>query len=289
LTASFTYQPTTGIGIQKDGTKFHGFKYNCIYSSRSKDLFGEQVEAAKKKVASKVPGASSGLATVLVAAFSDLVLHGNDDMASYLYLAEAAPLAISDTVKKQIGDLQYDGCVCLGLVTELCANCQSATLFKKAITDREDKPLSGIQALNEENINKVYTYLTPSVQTQGLLEGKGVDTENPPDWAKELMKEAPNLDKLVQMKFDDLSAILEKDGNISSNERNAVYGMYAGASGAPVSAEIPYARTAMYGSGVNMEYAAKIEEELDAVSENADVVFRASKVLSNTLYLTTNC
>jgi hypothetical protein len=152
-----------GFGVQKDGKKLHGFKYECISNTRSKDLFGDKIDAARD--AEDV----LALATVLVAAYSDLILSGNDDMTSYLYLTENAIYALSDPVKKAIGDLKNEGGVALGLVTELVATASSAEgLFIKAVQPRiDDEQMGGIEALNEANLKKVYAAITPMVQTRG--------------------------------------------------------------------------------------------------------------------------
>ena len=136
LTKSFTgtyhYVPKNGIGLQKDGTKLTAFDYEVSFQTRSRDFFGADIERAK--TADHGGPDIYALEDIIIAAYGDLILNGNDDMTSYLYLCREAVNALYPKVKDQIGGLQNKGGVALALVTEFIATFLSAgDLFKSAL------------------------------------------------------------------------------------------------------------------------------------------------------------
>ena len=240
--------------MHKDGTKLTAFDYEVSFHTRSKDFFGEDIESAKSS------NDIYALEDIIISAYGDLVLTGNDDMTSYLYLCRQAIHALSDNVKTQIGHLQHKGGVALALVTELVATSSTAEeLFKAAVRPRDDDTeLSGIEAMNEANVVKVYTALTPSVQTKGILLNNGVDLSK--DWAQVLMGRAPNLDMLVDMDFTALSDLLPSDATVSKTDQSVVHQMYAGMLGNPASANVPPVRKYILESGLDLSAADKLEK-----------------------------
>ena len=231
------------------------FDYEVSFHTRSKDSFGEDIESAKSS------DDIYALEDIIISAYGDLVLTGNDDMTSYLYLCRQAIHALSKNVKTEIGHLQHKGGVALALVTELVATSSTAEeLFKAAVRPRDDDTeLSGIEAMNEANVVKVYTALTPSVQTKGILLNNGVDLSK--DWAQELMRRAPNLDMLVDMDFAELSALLPSDAtSVSKTDQSVVHQMYAGMLGNPTSANVPPVRKYILESGLALSAADKLEK-----------------------------
>ena len=154
----------------------HAFEYDVSFHTRSKDFFGEGIEEAK--AANDI----HSLADIIVAAFSDLVFNGNDDMTSYLYVMKQATFALSTEVRAELKKNDIDpknGGVALGLVTELVATGSKVSLFKRAVQPRIDASnLQGMEALNEGSIQKVYVAITPAVQTQGILLNNGIDISN---------------------------------------------------------------------------------------------------------------
>ena len=282
----YTYLTKEGFGLHKDGTKLHGFTYECLSNSRSKDLFGDNINAAMGVTVNEdgtesVPDDASqvnieALATALVAAYTDLIINGNDDMTSYLYLTEKAVYALSQTVKDKIGEkLAANGGVALALVTELVATTDDAeVLFKIAVDDRdEDLDLSGIEALNEEHVEKVYAAITPVAQTQGILLNNGVDVNQ--EWAQNLIGQASNLDKLVGMDFqafqglftaspdakkaENWEEVLEESINPPAGDELIAHKMYAGLLGTPATAEVPAMRGHLLESGVGLQVAMNLE------------------------------
>lgn len=313
--AMYTYKTKDGFGLHKDGKKLHGFTYECITNSRSKDLFGEKLDkamglgkeedrygnglqvensaigngtAAEEKNMEEVgPGQDTqfggevdiyALANVLRAAYVDLVINGNDDMTSYLYLTEKAIFALSEEVKSAIGEeLAQDGGVALALVTELVATVtDEEKLFIKAVTDREDLELSGIEALNEENLKKVYSTVTPRKETHGLLAMNGVGVESTP-WAQNLIQVAPTLDKLVGMDFASFQGFFPDANDIDGGSNVVEYKkarttqlpggdeliahkMYAGLIGRPTNVEVPAIRGLLLENGVGLQVASQMEQ-----------------------------
>lgn len=301
--AKYTYKTKDGFGIHKDGKKLHGFTYECISNSRSKDLFGEGIDkamgrgqdtissigyesTAEEKIKEEsVKDTQVGgevdiyaLANVLRAAYVDLVISGNDDMTSYLYLTEKAIFALSEEVKSAIGkELAQDGGVALALVTELVATvADEEKLFIKAVTDRQDLELNGIEALNEENLRKVYAAITPRKETHGLLAMNGVDVKNSP-WAENLIQTAPTLDKLVGMDFTSFQGLFpganDIDGGsdvvnykkartleLPGGDEHIAHKMYAGLIGRPMNVEVPAIRGLLLENGVGLQVASQMEQ-----------------------------
>lgn len=198
----------------------------------------------------------NALADVLVAAYSDLVINGNDDMPSYLYLTKKATFALSDEVKTTIGHLQVNGGVALGLVTELVATGTAEDLFKEAVLPRNDDEdvLVGVEALNEACIQKVYDFITPTSQTKGVLLNNGVDITK--DWAQNLISDAPTIDDLVKSDFDKIQTHLEKAGP----DKNIIESMYAGTVASPLYTETPPVRAYLLENGVDLKYANQLEK-----------------------------
>ena len=124
----------------------------------------------------------------------------------------------------------------------------------------DDAELSGIEAMNEANVVKVYAALTPSTQTKGILLNNGVNLSK--TWATELINSAPNLDALVDMDFNTLSSILTPDHGTtpSKTEESVVHQMYAGMIGQPASANVPPVRKYVLESGLDLGAADELEK-----------------------------
>ncbi len=242
----------------------HGFTYECLNNTRSKDLFGTDIDAALVAGGDTTAPAVDihALASVLVAAYSDLVINGNDDMPSYLYLTKQAKFALSEEVKNVIGYLKDDGGVALALVTELVATAESGEeLFKKAVQPRnDDDELVGIEALNEANIQKVYVAITPAIQTKGVLLSNGVTDFSENSWASKIVSAAPNLDDLVNKKFDELKELMEEIPATATGGTKLLERMYAGLIGNPATTEVPPVRGYLLENGVSLQYAKQMEE-----------------------------
>lgn len=257
VTDTFDYVPQNGYGFHRDGKKLHAFTYDCITKNRSKDLFGAKIEQfLDVENATDATQALFLAADTIAAAFLDLVQVGNDDTVSYAYLSEMALQVVSDDIKDEIGYLQHSPGVALGLVTELLARADKSTLFIKATQPREEFELSGLEALNERYIVLVYAYLTPMQQTQAVLTSIGINDFSENSWAQKLIDTAPNLDKLVQMNFEDLQ---NQVNGAHGNDLHNVYAMYAGMYSRPEDIEPPPIRKHMLNSGVEMEVAAEME------------------------------
>jgi hypothetical protein len=289
----YTYLTKEGFGLHKDGTKLHGFRYECVARNRSKDLFGEAIDSALRvtttrtlkedgtteEVTSKVDPNKvnkTKLANVLLAAFNDLIINANGDMRSYFYLTEKAPYVFFDTpVRKAIGDdLARDGAIALALVTELVANVSEEELFKKAVREREDdQELAGIAALNEDNVEKVYAAITPVIQTQGILLNQGVNMEQ--EWVKNFIIQAPNVDKLAGMDFSSFKNLMPQPPSPVPVEswaelKNMIkppmgdelvaHRMYAGLLGTIRNAQVPAVRGYLLDSGIGLEVANQMEK-----------------------------
>lgn len=193
----YHFVPKNGIGIQKDGTKLHCFDYEASFHNRSKDFYDEDIQKAIDE------NNIHRLSDLLVAAYTDLVLDGNSDMTSYMYLMDKATHALSEAVIDEIGeDNAKHGGVALALVTELVATGDAASLFKRAVLSREDMDdLEGLEGINESYVRKVFAYITPMVETKGVLLNNGVDITQ--GWGKELAEKAPSIDQVVKMDFED--------------------------------------------------------------------------------------
>jgi len=262
-TETYDYVPQSGYGFHHDGKKLHAFSYDCVTKNRSKDLFGAKLdellkhksEMADKDKTEKEKKALFVAADTIASAFVDLVQEGNNDQVSYSYLAEKALEVLSDDIKKEIKDFQYSAGAALGLVTELVARDTPTNLFIKATKPRDNRQLTGLEALNERYIEQVYAFITPLQQTKAVLSSNGINVEKS-TWAQEVIKEAPNLDKLVQLSFEDLVA---KSKGIHPNERQTLHEMYAGMHSRPEDIKPPPVRRHMLNSGVNMEIALALE------------------------------
>lgn len=267
----YHFVPKTGFGVQKDGSKIHYFDYEASFHNRSKDFYDQDIQAAID--ANDI----HRLSNLLVAAFSDLVLDGNSDMTSYMYLMDKSRFALSDAVKNEIGeDLAKDGGVALGLVTELVSTSSSAEgLFKRAVLTRgEMDDLKGLEALNESYIRKVYAAVTPMVETKGILLNNGVDISQ--GWGKDLAEKAPTVDRLVNMNFLEFQNVLpssRSDANTSSlsdlkapvGEELVAYQMYAGMLGSALQNNpVPPIRGYILENGLHPQVA----YEMEKVSEN---------------------
>lgn len=296
LPDKYTYLTKEGFGLHKDGTKLHGFRYECVENNRSKDLFGDDIDSAMgvittrienddgttgEEVSSSSPGDGTvvdkaALANALLAAFNDLIINANGDMKSYLYLTQKAPYALSDAVKEKIGDeLASDGGIALALVTELVATVAGEELFKKAATEREDdQDLAGIAALNEDNVEKVYAAITPAVETEGILLNHGVDMSQ--EWVGNLITAAPNVDRLVGMDFDSFKTAMSMEGNELENivqppvgDELVAHRMYAGLLGTIRNAQVPALRGYLLESGLGLEVANQMEKVSSTIAEGS--------------------
>jgi hypothetical protein len=271
---TYHYVPTKGVGVHKDGTKVHMFDYEVSLHNRSKDFFGEDIDQAMNDI--------NALADVIVCAFGDLVLNGNDDMTSFLYLKKKAIDALSQEVKDELeenGISPADGGVALGLVTELVATAPNAeALIKKAVLPRGDiSTLTGIEAMNEANIQKVYTAITPMVQTKGILLNNGIDLTN--GWATALIEEAPTLDKIMSMDFDTFRSTLNETDNDYEDLKDALkaptgdeliaHKMYAGLLGSPTNVTVPSIRGYLLEQGINPDVANQMEKVRHKLSYNS--------------------
>ena len=279
--------PKKGVGIQKDGTKLHAFDYEVSCHTRSKDLFGVGINRQIAYI-NKVRQASSALKdgdpdpahanvcalnSIIVAAYSDLVLNGNDDMTSYLYLCQQSVHALSPVVRDALDSLQYEGGVALGLVTELVATATSSEeLFKRAVQPRDADPnITGIEALNEQAIAKAYAFLTPSQQTKGIMLNNGIDVNS--TWATKLIGKAPTLDGLARMDYDDLETLLGPEagtvdgqgGVITSGDKSIIQQMYAGMLGTPSSTVVPPVRKYLLQNNVSLDIANALEKVSDEI------------------------
>lgn len=305
----YTYQPKKGFGVHKDGTKLHGFTYDCVSNARSKDYFSAEIEDAKRSGSSSsgttVPVDIHALADALVAAYSDLVLNANDDMQSYLYLTREAKYALSTAVRDELKLLEFDqnGGIALALVTELIATTPNKDeLYKKAVQARVDATsLVGIEALNEENLIKLYGAILLSGETKGLLLNNGILVDKSP-WAQKLVEIAPTLDDLVQMEFSDLQSTIEPSGvyaenltvapddlypDASANYQSVVHEMFAGLLGTPRSAFVPPVRRYMLENGLDLAVANELEnmgyEDLNDLSDKD--IYNVTKDIRETIEL----
>lgn len=239
------------MGIQKDGHKLHMFNYEVGFQNRSRELFGSQIEETISKIEQAKASRTSSdtpfkdtdeyehicaLQSIIAAAYGDIVINGNDDMTSYLYLCQKSLWALSQSVANDIDHLAKQGEVALGLVTERVANSvNSEELFKAAVLPREEDELEGIEALNEDAINKVYAFLTPSCQTKGILLNNNVDITT--EWAGKLIESCPTLDQLCKLELGDFN---EKYAtNASDGETVVLKQMYAGMLGSPINIDVP--------------------------------------------------
>jgi len=270
---TYHYVPKKGIGFHKEGSKMHAFEYDVSFHTRSKDFFGKDIETAK--TAEDI----HSLADVIVAAFSDLVFNGNDDMTSYLYLMQQATFVLSEEVKNELENNGIDpknGGIALGLVTELVATGSKDALFKKAVQPRIDASnLQGMEALNEASIQKVYIAITPAVQTQGILLNNGIDISE--GWAPKLIQSAPSLDKLVAMDFSEFQKIINDEKGADelpiswenakkflkapTGEELVAYKMYAGLLGTPDNITVPPIRGHLLEQGISPWVANVMEQQ----------------------------
>ena len=235
----YHFVPKKGVGIQKDGNKLHCFDYEASFHNRSKDFYDVDIQAA----INAKPKNIHRLSNLLVAAYTDLVLDGNSDMTSYMYLMDMATHALSEPVKAVIEDLSKDGGIALALVTELVATSSgSNALFKRAVLSREEmEDLDGMEGVNESYVRKVYAAITPSVQTKGILLNNGLDISQ--GWGQELVNAAPSVDKLVNMDFKEFNGIVKPPEDRGKNDladlkaptggQLIAHQMYAGLIGSP--------------------------------------------------------
>ncbi len=103
--------PTKGFGIQKDGSKLHCFDYEASPNNPIKASYDKDIQESIRA------GDIYRLSDLLLAAYTEIVLNGNSDMGSYVYLMDMAKHALSDQVKDQLGNLRHSGGIALGLVT----------------------------------------------------------------------------------------------------------------------------------------------------------------------------
>jgi len=290
--AKYTYKTKEGFGLHKDGTKLHGFRYECVAKNRSKDKFGDDIDSAMgvtttrtlkedgtiEEVSSSngTPVDKHALANALLAAFNDLIINANGDMRSYLYLTQKAPDALSNRVQEVIGtELASDGGIALALVAELVATSEGEGLFKKASREREvDQELAGIAALNEDNVQRVYRVIIPVKQTEGILLNHGVNMEQ--KWVNELIIQAPNMDKLAGMDFNSFRNIVDQTPPSFSSveswaelknmiqpptgDKLVAHRMYAGLLGSIREAQVPAVRGYLLESGIGLEVANQMEK-----------------------------
>jgi len=245
--------------------------------NRTKDIFSKAIENAKNN--SEGTGDKSPVAYVIKAAFGDLILNSNTDMVSYIYLISQAQFALSTEVKAELAsrDLGNNGAVALGLVTELVATGSKEDIYMKAVQPRPSvKFLSGIEALNEAYIAKFYFLITPLVQTQAVLMNNGIKI-TPGSWSEKLVKEAPTIDKIIQMDYstlrqnvnlstpglrsmseeDDLSVPISTP---SPHEMQVVHELFSGMIDGPVKINVPAIRKQIFSKGLDMAIAAGFEE-----------------------------
>ena len=228
--------------------------------NRSKDLFGEKIETLVNS-SQDSPDDEENLclaADTIACAFMDLVQNGNNDLVSYSYLAEMARKVISEDIKQEIGKLKFSSGVALGLVTELVARAEPTNLFIKATQPRDNRQLTGLEAINEQYIEQVYAFITPLQQTKAVLSSNGIDVQST-SWAKEVINVAPNLDDLVQLNFDVLASKYKDIEGIKPNQLQTLHEMYAGIHSRPEDIKPPSVRRHMLNSGVNMEIASALE------------------------------
>jgi len=261
----YNFKPKRGVGIQKDGTKLHCFDYEASMKNRSKDLYGGDIQAAID--ANNI----YRLSNLLVAAFTDLLLNGNSDMKSYMYLMDKATFALSDEVKEEIAPLDEDGGVALALVTELVATSSSAEgMFIRAVLSREKMDdLDGLEGLNESYVRKVYAAITPMVETKGILLNNGIDIKT--GWGFDLAQKAPSVDKLVAMDFNTFKSTVHKDDKKSegafadlkapTGDQLIAHQMYAGLLGSHSSnVSVPAIRGYVLKNDLNMQVADHMEK-----------------------------
>jgi len=260
------------MGIQKDGHKLHMFNYEVGFQNRSRELFGSQIEETISKIEQAKASRTSSdtpfkdtdeyehicaLQSIIAAAYGDIVINGNDDMTSYLYLCQKSLWALSQSVANDIDHLAKQGEVALGLVTERVANSvNSEELFKAAVLPREEDELEGIEALNEDAINKVYAFLTPSCQTKGILLNNNVDITT--EWAGKLIESCPTLDQLCKLELGDFN---EKYAtNASDGETVVLKQMYAGMLGSPINIDVPNVRKYILENGQSLQLSEMLEK-----------------------------
>lgn len=262
----YHFVPKKGFGVQKDGNKLHYFDYETSFHNRSKDFYDEDIQAAIKDEN------IHRLSNLLVAAFNDLVLDGNSDMTSYMYLMNMATHALSADVKDELRQhgLEKDGGIALALVTELVAASGSAALFKSAVQSRDHlNDLEGLEGINESYVRKVYAAVTPAVQTKGILLNNGVDISK--GWGYDLAQAAPNVDQLVRMDFESFKKIVPPtsssqgdalaDLRAPSGQELVAYQMYAGLIAPPSQhVDVPKIRGYLLENDLNPQIAYEMEK-----------------------------
>lgn len=253
-TEDFKYIPRKGIGIEKDGNKYHGFTFDCERKAYSQSKFGESIEEDKKS------GNKRALQATLLSAFKDLISSPDhaSDMQSYNYLCRQAVYALSLTMNDLLKekDLHDDGPIALSLVTERLATVSDKELFfKRAVLVRSQVYSGQVQQTNEEHLQDLFAAYTPSVQTDAMLKNNGILGASSP-WVTQFVQQAPSVDHIVQMDFQDLNELIK---GASAREKDVVHRMYAGMVGKTEYAVAPPIRRNMIENGLDLYVASALE------------------------------
>ena len=226
------------------------------------------VVKAMKAMDKATAPARENLASLIVAAYIDVVQFEPDDMVSFVFLSEMSLLTLSNDVKEMAGSKQHVGGVALGLVVDLVATGDGKSSEVKAMRMLEyfkdnfkkesvKEKASKIHAMTNQYKKKLYRGIMKVKEIEAVVADAGrINGDETDKWVVELPKLATTLSSLRSMEYGKIEQFYQKN-DVSPINQEKINSLYAGTTGG---GDVPHARKNLVEAGFSVKHASAIEQ-----------------------------
>ena len=237
-------------------------------------------EAQKDEMDLKTAVAREKLATLIVAAYHDVVASKPGDMVSFVFLAEKSLLTLSNDVKRLAGSQKHIGGIALALVIDFVAtgtqgsvkgkaNARKASLKKKPVTK------SQIENLRIEYRNKFYKGVLPRFETEAVMAEVGINGGKNDSWVVALASTAPTIEGFRNLNHEDIQALFT-DKDVNPIDQEKINQIFSGIKGG---GDIPIARKNLVEAGIDVKDVSAMEQEAKKVRTTSHNLVKNNKKL----------
>ena len=225
-----------------------------------------QIKAQEDEMDLKTAAAREKLATLIVAAYTDVVQSKSGDMVSFVLLAEMSLLTMSNDVKMLAGSQKHIGGIALALVTDLVATGTASSIkrkanARKAFFHKNTVSTERIVILIDQYRNKFYKSILPRYESEAVMAEAGITGGKGDDWLVQITSKAPTIEGLRSLSHKELETIFTS-GDVSPIDQKKVNQMFAGIIGG---GDIPIARKNLVEAGIDVKTVYAMEQEAKKV------------------------